>query len=86
MSTFVVKTGEKLRVLLDAGGEKFIGGVKKRTPARWADFTKTGSVTVIKKEDVETLKRSANFGVKFFLAKEKIEVEEKKEETKNVKA
>lgn len=79
MATFISKAGEKIRVMLDGGGEKFIDGVKKRTPCRWADFTKTGSVTVIKKEDVEMLKRSANYGKKFFLAKEKIEVEEKKE-------
>lgn len=78
MATFIVKAGEKLRVLLDGGGEKFVDGVKKRMPARWADFTRTGSVKTFNKKDIETLKNSANFGVKFFLSKEK----DKKEEAK----
>lgn len=82
MATFVVKTGEKIRVLLDAGGERFVGGVKKRFPARWADFTRTGSVKTFKQQDIETLKNSANFGVKFFLSKEKDKKEEKKEVVK----
>lgn len=84
MATFIVKVGEKLRVLLDGGGERTVDGIKKKFPARWADFTKTGSVKVFKKEDIETLKRSANYRKKFTLAPEEIKVTKKEDKKEKV--
>ena len=77
MAKFIAKVGEQIRVLLDGGGERKIDGIKKKVPARWADFTKTGSVKVFRKEDIETLKRSKSYGKKFTLAPEEIKVKEK---------
>lgn len=84
MATFISKVGEKIRVLLDGGGEKTVDGIKKKFPARWADFTRTGSVKVFKKEDIETLKRSVNYGKKFTLASEEIKVVEKEDKKEKV--
>ena len=51
--------------------------VKKKKPAKWADFTRDGTVTVEKKEHIETLMNSPYYGKDFKKAPKVVQKEKK---------
>lgn len=84
MTTFIAQK-HRMRVLLDGGGERIVKGIKKKFPARWADFIRTGKVELTDKKYIEILKNAPGYGTDFVVVPEAPKGGPPKEAPKEVK-